>query len=341
MLLGLCVDCRPPASTTPAEIAATGAQLARVVLKHDHDLLPFVYGCGELGVAVLPVITSESIAGWDPDWDDQEYAAWAIHLAEDYPARVWYAIEVGNEPDLDSPSSWTLDPEILNRLLRAVRGAFPSTPIVSGGLASGDPEWARSIEPGLYDFLGIHPYGRRPRELRLPAEYAEIEELMAGYAELGKPLVISEFGAPIRDFDDAADRAIYYAALAEYFAQNGVAAACAFCLAGVEEFALGELAVNALRNTAARGHIPGGVTMDLTQIHTSPGFPYGRPWAPGAGQPTTDGSHILTQPNGDQVAWFEYGKVEAPMGREPWGFPTGNHPALSALINASPLPSPF
>ncbi len=82
------------------------------------------------------------------------------------------------------------------------------------------------------------------------------------------------------------------------------------------------------------------MTMDLTQIHMTPGFPYGKPWTPGVGV-TTDGSHIITQMNGDVVAWFEYGKLEAPGGTEAWGFPTGNHPALKQAFSSVPLPSPF
>lgn len=237
MIHALAVDPRPPHATAPLTIAQTGATMARVVLTPDFDLSVFRDGCRALGVEVLPVIARESLTDWDAGWELPEYI-WALS-AYRHPGGVdWNGgpIQIGNEPDLESDSSWTMAPEALNRLIWASRSTWPKAQLVGPGLASGDASYLEEINLRELSAIAAHPYGRRAPGYDLPREYADLVPLLESYRHFGKPLWITEYGAPAQDFDFDSERARYYAAMATYLASADVEVACAFCLEGVDAF---------------------------------------------------------------------------------------------------------
>lgn len=181
--LGINVAAR--AEQSPGDIAALGATWARCVALPGVDLSNWIRGCHDRGVRVLLVLASESIGQAPGGW------VGAIdHFAERYLglADAW---QVGNEPDHESPSSWTMKAADLNQLLKSARdvlgvGSF----LVGPGLVSGQPSWVQHINLDLVDALAFHPYAKLPGTL-------ELDRMIAGYqaASNGKPLWITEYNA--------------------------------------------------------------------------------------------------------------------------------------------------
>lgn len=163
------------------DVVASGATWVRTVIKPDVDLTPWIEDCHEVGLRVLGVIASESLVEWNADWTLAQYAAAAQPLADQYET-ILDAIQVGNESDQVGPSSWTMAPDRLNRLLRAFRSAFDSIPLVGPGMASG--------QPYVYDYRQVdiqadHPY-LTPEDLRAVGLRAPAN---------GQPLWLSEYPA--------------------------------------------------------------------------------------------------------------------------------------------------
>ena len=75
--------------------------------------------------------------------------------------------QVGNEADLDSPSSWTMSPSALLALTYEVRDAMPDAALVAAGLASGSRDRPRACRDilDLVDYVAVHPYGRHAGRL--------------------------------------------------------------------------------------------------------------------------------------------------------------------------------
>ena len=144
----------------------------------------------DCGFSLLGVVARESIP---TGWTYRKAAAY-------YSGYPLDAIEVGNEPDLRSPSSWTMPPNKFQKLL----GAFdahvdPYTSLVSGGLASGNPHYLDAINLSGYSATGIHPYGKRPSVESDAYGPGLLPDLLASYASY-RPLWVTEFGSPQRDW---------------------------------------------------------------------------------------------------------------------------------------------
>ncbi len=210
--------------TYPETIRYLGGPWVRFVLMPDQDLNPWVDLAHVLGLKVLGVIARESlgIAGPSIRWSylrwlqslvrkptrmqqrvsvsvaDLDFGPTVAMYADRYGTKL-DAIAGGNESDHWSPSSWHLEPEQLNRLLAAICDRFPP-PVGCGSMVSGDPGYMDAIDPGLYTFLPIHPYGRRPSDEEdwgeLPGNFGPVTALLDRYRRFGKPLWITECGVP-------------------------------------------------------------------------------------------------------------------------------------------------
>lgn len=168
------------AQQSPAAIAALGARWARCVGYRDVNISEWIRGCRDHGVKVLMVLARESIDG---DWERN--LTWFRDL---YSGRV-HAVQIGNEPDHVSPSSWTMAPRDLNRLLVTARSVFgPDKLLIGPGLVSGHPGWAAQIDWAPVDGISLHPYAKDPGT---PA----LDNLIAGYEEYGLPLWATEYHA--------------------------------------------------------------------------------------------------------------------------------------------------
>ncbi len=153
----------------------------RVVALDGLDLSGYFHTLRAAGIKILLVLARES--GGDYAGYQRRYGS----LVD--------AIEVGNEPDLTSPSSWTMTQVELAALGKAVRASFSRPfPLVVGGLASGHPEWLDGADLSWADAIAFHPYLRdapNPNDLE---DLPDVDALAAGYKRFGKPLLITEWG---------------------------------------------------------------------------------------------------------------------------------------------------
>lgn len=119
------------------DLKAAGATVARFPLVL-HGGVDYPAVCSALiggGVEPLPVLARESFehGGVRSGWK-QSMAYWRDRLPM---VTRW---QVGNEPDHESPSSWTLAPDDFSDLLLLSREVFgPDAYLIAGGLVSGQP----------------------------------------------------------------------------------------------------------------------------------------------------------------------------------------------------------
>ena len=164
----------------PAVVRGLGATWIRIVAMPDIDLSVYFRNCRQAGLKILLVLAKES--GGDYARYQRLYGA----LVD--------AVQVGNEPDLDSPSSWTLSQGELVALGKAARAAFPFTPLVCAGLASGHPEWLDGADLSWCEALAFHPYLKdAPSDTDLE-DLPDVDGLVRAYQRFGKPLLMTEWG---------------------------------------------------------------------------------------------------------------------------------------------------
>lgn len=174
-----------------ADLKAAGVQWARLVALPEVNAINYLTELRLHGIKTLLVLASESFHG----------APWAEMVAE-YQHRyagLVDAVQAANEPDIESPSSWTMSPDDLNRLLSIAYLQFSGVPIIGPGLASGNPDWAKKINADFISAYAVHPYGRRPERDNIawtetPGNFGYVGDLLDEYAKLGKPLWVSEVG---------------------------------------------------------------------------------------------------------------------------------------------------
>ena len=183
----------------------------------------------EQGLQVLPVVGSTPDWAWvDPDQpsapaDAEDFADFLTAAVERYRPAGIRAWEVWNEPNMAGFWPPEPDPAAYARLLRAAHEAIeradPGAIVVAGGLASApqtdsegtvDHYGAVAFLEALYaegaggsfDALGFHPYSHplMPGDpepwngWRLMA--GPIRDVMAAHGDAGKPIWITEYGAP-------------------------------------------------------------------------------------------------------------------------------------------------
>lgn len=169
----------------PALIRSLGATWARIVATPEHDLTDWLRGCRDHGVRVLLVLARES---------GTDYGSYAGRYA-----GLVAAVQVGNEPDLESPSSWTMSPREFADLGHLVRRFFPTTPLVCGGLASGQPGWLDGMDLSWCDSIAVHPYAKDSENPYDLEDQPDAQPLIREYRRYGKPIVVTEWGWPGTD----------------------------------------------------------------------------------------------------------------------------------------------
>lgn len=199
-------------------VRSLGATWIRIVAMPDVDLTAYFRRCRVLGIRIMLVLAHES--GGD-------YAAYQ----RSYGGLV-DCVQVGNEPDLTSPSSWTMTAIELASLGRQARQTFGSMPIVTAGLASGHPEWLTGVDLSWADTIAFHPYGKTPSETWPHPGWGTgvMGPLVDGYAAFGKPLIVSEIGLSTDEVTEEF-QAEYLSRCFDYLNQRGdVAVMFWFCL---------------------------------------------------------------------------------------------------------------
>ncbi len=171
------------------DIAAAGFTWVRSVFKPSSS--DWVLACHDHDLKMLLVVARES---------PQE----PPHIS------VADAYQIGNEADHQSASSWTLIPWDLSQMGRMWRQILPATTLVCSGMVSGHPEYLDSVDLSVFDVLAVHPYGRHPAGWA-DWGFGPVADLVDQYKRFGKPIWITEFGAPAKDFTGGqGTRADYY-----------------------------------------------------------------------------------------------------------------------------------
>lgn len=181
-----------------------------------------------LGVRPIIVIDYRTIKGYD------SYTQAVERMLARYPTADYW--QIGNEPDQpDSESSWYMDPLEYHKLLVSAANVLqPAGKIlIGGGLVSGNPEYLRKVPSHPYDYLGIHPYGQYP--VRKNPEWAgegfgDVMDLIDSYRRVvAKPVMVTEFGIPLKAFKSREDRQLYYEDMLVEMSDGGVSAALPYC----------------------------------------------------------------------------------------------------------------
>jgi len=150
-----------------------------------------------------------------------QYATWAAHVAARYSPRGVRLFEIWNEPNhstfwqpAPNPVAYTQD---LIAAYSAIKKVDASAFIISGGLAPG-PTYGSNYNPvtfleamyahgakGSFDALGFHPYSypALPDTYRAWSGWSQMDQtnpslrsVMTSNGDAGRPIWITEFGAP-------------------------------------------------------------------------------------------------------------------------------------------------
>ncbi len=238
-LLGANIPAR--GEVPPGEVATIGAKWARMVALPDYDATDYMWALQARGVRVLLVFARESFAGF-ATWEQAAF----VYAGRYAPHAD--AIQVGNEPDHVSDSSWTLSHQDLNKLLRTFRAAWPKTQLVGPGLVSGQATWVAGIDLSLVEGIAVHPYAKQPGE-------AALSTMLNQYAAYGKMVWITEYDART------------WGMAAYLKRQQDLVVALAFCFGnGVADFDMRTQPKLLADFVAASG----GVVPKPTEPHTAP-----------------------------------------------------------------------
>lgn len=152
---------------SPDEVRALG--LTGVALVSRRDTHDYAWTMRQAGIHVLARI-------------DKSSEGWMV------PASVY---QIGNEPDIESPASWTMTTADWIKLWNQYRNTYPSLVMIGPGLASGDVSWWKKVSNQISGCagVGVHPYAKSA---------AGALELLRAYANITpkRKLWISEWNRP-------------------------------------------------------------------------------------------------------------------------------------------------
>jgi hypothetical protein len=214
-LYGMNIDpANPAGNPTAQQLRDLGVRWVRIEWKIDrgHALYDGVIASYRAAGLKVMLLLDYTTLPPKPHYNSPD-AEWRSYLGS-FVARVsdlarYYrdgvdAWQIWNEPDLFAPVPG-YDPgvpaHIFGEMLRDATAAIrphSSRPVVTGGLASGDPGYlarARDAVGGLtVDFIGVHPYGQRaPDNWPNPFwGFGNMSDLFDRYLAFGRPLWVSE-----------------------------------------------------------------------------------------------------------------------------------------------------
>lgn len=232
------------------------------------------------GMDPLPIFARESFPLPETNWIGQ-IEAWKVGLPD---IRYW---QIGNEADQESASSWTLPEAEFSELLAAGRHALGvSKFLIAGGMVSGQPGYLDGVDLGPVDAIAVHPYGQRPSHLFPRADwgFGTLTQLLARYRRFRKPLWITEYGAPVVQFQTASERGEYYGRMIATSAELECAAILPFKWedAGVPGFGItgtpaAAAVSDAIRALASQTMVSRGGPMKLEDVAAKHGGFYAPP----------------------------------------------------------------
>jgi hypothetical protein len=230
---GINIDPANPAGNPSGDaVRELGATWVRLVFKNrpgqplgesfaEYDRV--VNDMRQAGVQVLMILNNESCPGKPPREALDDAGRWREYIAK-FAARCGEvanhyrdnvaAYQIWNEPD--HPGHEGYDPtmraglygEMLRAAFQAIR-PVTSSPIVTAGMAFGDPNWVLSAMAAtgnqlFADILAVHPYGRRPKHHWPHPTWGELPgpemiDFLRGYRHaIGKPIWVTEYGTQDR-----------------------------------------------------------------------------------------------------------------------------------------------
>lgn len=172
----------------PVTIADAGPPNVR------HDLRSYLGQAMILDLKVLLVFDRD--AYYWPDW--RVRTADYVRFWLDYYAGLYTAIQVGNEADHESPSSWTMDAGTFGDLLRETRAACGPDPyLIAGGMASGQPDYLKQVDLSPVNAYGVHPYAKDAPNPNDTEDWPDVDELWHQYEAVSTlPAIMTEWGFP-------------------------------------------------------------------------------------------------------------------------------------------------
>lgn len=155
-----------------------------------------IVACHNIGIKVLAVCDGRTLG--TPKGKSYRYKL--ERLKEMYPTVDYW--QIGNEPDLESGSSWTMTPRRFSTLLHVASEVFFDGYVIAGGLASGQPSWLDQVGRLPVDALAVHPYTKAPDNWQMQGwETGRVNDLLNMYMRFGLPVWVTEFGAEDGLFD--------------------------------------------------------------------------------------------------------------------------------------------
>lgn len=173
--------------------------VVRIVLQKKFYIREYLKTLKSFGLSVFACIARESLDGFSSVEEAADY-----YLTE-YGTLIDY-LQVGNEWDHISGSSWTMAPDDLYDLVYSFwkHPRLNGIPLILGGAVSGDPNALDRIYRTLplLDGISIHPYGQRYSEGHVApsGDFGVAETLFHTYqqklASLGfdMKMYVSEYG---------------------------------------------------------------------------------------------------------------------------------------------------
>lgn len=191
----------------------------RVVLTLDwtETLQRYVDQAHDLGLRVLGVLARESFP------DSVGLTGVLEHWAYNLPRLS--ALQVGNEPDHVSESSWTLTGCEVSQMIVAAHELTPF-PLIGPGLVHGDPAYLDTMTVQARNYLeafAVHCYGLRatPNTPAPAGDFGYVGKWIADVRKVTgnrKPVWVTEYGSNSDEVGEAA-QAVYLAALDRKLAQ--------------------------------------------------------------------------------------------------------------------------
>ena len=239
-MLKLGINVNPLQGFTAQETADLHVRYVRFPL-WDNELDFYIeYSKELLALGMQPIYVMDSRT-WK-DWPDT--SDWRL-----LPGRFF---QMGNEPDIVSPSSFTQPSESFSADLTWAREWLGKKKyIIAGGLASGNPSFLDGVSLKPVNAIAIHPYGQRSSQ-DFPSQgwgVGDVWDLTAAYKRFKKPIWITEFGGPIAEFASREQRSEYVSQMLDHFNREHLVAGIYFCYSDdmAEGFGLDEEIISLLR----------------------------------------------------------------------------------------------
>lgn len=167
-LYSMLINCDPFNPDNRADPARMPSIFGGVRLVSRHGVEDYVQDCQNFGLYVLAVVTAQSEGYLVPGAD---------------------CYQIGNEPDIDGTAD-SMGPREFAQHLALYRDTYPTLPMITGGLANGDPGWLYNLQR----FDGVRGYNGVA--IHYPSSVTKMKDYLTAMGRTKKPLWITEWNRP-------------------------------------------------------------------------------------------------------------------------------------------------